>query len=279
MQNITLNDGHEIPILGLGTFRAKGEDSYNAVKHALSCGYRHIDTAVVYGNEEEVGRGVADSEVPREEIFVTTKVWNTAHTTEAATTMIDESLSRLGTDYVDLLLVHWPGSYERNLAVWRAMEAAADAGKVRSVGISNFNIHHVDALLKDARIVPAVNQMECHVGLQNTRLQEYLQPRGIYLQAYAPFKSQHISEVLENEVLREVGAAHGKSATQVTLRWMIQREIIALPKSVTPSRIEENLDVFDFELTGEQMKAIRKLNRAQRLFPEPDNVDFGFVQL
>ncbi|MFW5738559.1 MAG: aldo/keto reductase, partial [Spirochaetota bacterium] len=154
-----LNSGHTIPAVGLGTFRAGGDEVYNAVAHALSVGYRHIDTAVAYRNEDEVGRALADSSVPREDVFLTTKVWNAAHTKEQAATMIDESLARLKTDYLDLLLIHWPWTYERNAAVYSAMEDAVEAGKVRSIGVSNFNIHHVNALLETARIVPAVNQM------------------------------------------------------------------------------------------------------------------------
>jgi diketogulonate reductase-like aldo/keto reductase len=273
----TLNDGRKIPAVGLGTWQATDDEGYNAVKHALSIGYRHIDTAVGYGNEADVGRGLADSDVPREEVFITTKITNAAWTTEAAAQQIRESLERLGTDYIDLLLIHWPGSAERNIAVYRAMEMAVDQGTVRSLGISNFNIHHINDLLSEVKITPAVNQMECHISLQNTRLHAYLQERGILLEAYAPLKSSKVSEVVENPTLKEIGSAHGKSATQVALRWLVQRGIVALPKSVTPSRIEQNFGIFDFELADEEMKEIRKLNKAERLFPEPDNVDFGFV--
>lgn len=276
---IRLNSGYAIPAVGLGTFRAKGDDVYKAVVHALSTGYRHVDSAVIYGNEEEVGRGLADSSVPRDDVYVTTKVWNGAHTRDEAAKMIDESLARMGLEYIDLVLIHWPYTYERNAAVYAAMEDAVDAGKVRSIGVSNFNIHHIDALLSSARITPAVNQMECHVNLQNTRVKEYLDGKGIALEAYAPFKSQYVQDVLENETLRRIGSAHGKTPTQVSLRWLLQRGIIALPKSVTPKRIEENFQVFDFELSDEEMREIRKLNRGQRLFTEPDNMDNGFVEL
>lgn len=275
---ITLNSGFSIPQLGLGTWQAKGDDVANAVKHALSVGYRHIDTAVGYSNEADVGRGLADADIPREEVFVTTKITNAAWTKEAAATQITDSLSRLGTDYLDLVLVHWPGSTERNVAVYRAMEEAVDSGSIRSIGISNFNIHHIDALLEHARITPAVNQMECHISLQNTRLKEYLDEKGIALEAYAPLKSMKIQDVLENGTLKEIGSAHGKTPAQVSIRWLLQRGIIPLPKSITPSRIEQNFDVFDFELSDDEMLAIRKLNKAERLFPEPDNVDFGFVK-
>ena len=274
-----LNSGYSIPLVGLGTFRARGDEVYRAVLRALEVGYRHIDTAVAYRNEEEVGRALAESSVSRDEVFVTTKIWNGAHTKEETHQMIDQSLTNLGTDYIDLLLIHWPWTYERNAAVYAAMEEAAEAGKVRTLGISNFHVHHVDALLESARVVPAVNQVECHVHLQNTRLQEYLEAKGIALEAYAPFKSDKISEVLEDETLKKIGSAHGKTPTQVSLRWLMQRGIIALPKSVTPERIEQNFQVFDFELSDEEMHEIRKLNRAERTFPEPDNFDPGFVEL
>lgn len=274
-----LNSGYAIPAVGLGTWQSTGEDACRAVKHALSVGYRHIDSAVGYSNEKEVGRGIRDSKVPRDEIFITTKITNAVLTREDATKQIDESLANFGTGYLDLVLIHWPWTYERNAAVYAAMEDAVDVGKIRSIGLSNFNIHHLDALLEGARIPPAVNQMECHVSLQNTRLKEYLDGKGMLLEAYAPMKSRRIADVLENETLKKVGAAHGKTPTQVSLRWLLQRGIVALPKSVTPSRIEENIQLFDFELSDEEMRRIRKLNTAERLFPEPDNVDFGFLKL
>lgn len=277
--NFTLNTGHSIPSLGLGTWRAKGQEVYDAVKHALAVGYRHLDTAVLYENEAEVGRGLSDSGVPRDQVFLTTKILNSVKTREQAFRQITESCATLGVDYLDLVLIHWPWTYERNAAVYAGMEDAVDAGKVRSLGVSNFNIHHLDHLLGSARIAPAVNQMECHVFLQNTRLKDYLDEKGMLLEAYAPLKSWKVDEVLSNETLKEIGANHGKAPTQVSLRWLLQRGIVALPKSVTPSRIEENFEVFDFELSAAEMQAIRKLNKGERLFPEPDNVDFGFVTL
>jgi diketogulonate reductase-like aldo/keto reductase len=276
---LKLNTGYAIPAVGLGTWQATGDQVYQAVKHALSVGYRHIDSAVGYGNEKEVGRGLADSEVPRDQVFVTTKITNSILTKEDAAKQIDESLANFGTDYIDLVLIHWPWTYERNAAVYAAMEDAVDAGKIRSIGVSNFNIHHIEHLLESARIKPAANQMECHISLQNTRLKEYLDGQDMLLEAYAPMKSWKIAEVLENDTLKEIGSAHGKAPTQVALRWLIQRGVVALPKSVTPARIEENFKLFDFELSDDEMHAIRKLNKAERLFPEPDNVDFGFLNL
>jgi methylglyoxal/glyoxal reductase len=259
MMKQKLNNGQSIPAVGLGTWRAKGEEVYNAVKKALDVGYRHVDSAVAYRNEEQVGRGIADSSVDRKEIFLTTKIWNVAHDHEAAAEQIDQSLKNFQTDYIDLLLIHWPFTYERNAAVWGAMEEAVGAGKVRSIGVSNFHIHHINALLESAKIVPAVNQVECHIGLQNTRLKEYLDAKGMILEAYAPFKSDKVQEVLDNKTLNKIGSAHGKTPTQVTVRWLMQRGIVALPKSVTPSRIEENFQVFDFELSDEQIKRVKKV--------------------
>lgn len=279
MNTITLNSGQSIPAVGLGTWQAKGDDVYRAVRHALEVGYTHIDTAAVYGNEREVGRAISDAGVDRSGLYVTSKIWNTVHTREDAATAITESLSRLGLDYLDLMLVHWPGTYERNAAVYAAMEEAVDAGTIRSIGVSNFNIHHIDALLASARIVPAVNQMECHVSLQNTRLQDYLNGKGMVLEAYAPLKSWKVGELLEDETLSAIAAEHGKTPTQVAIRWLLQRGIVALPKSVTPERISANRDVMDFELSDQDMQRIRALNRGERMFPEPDNVDFGFVEL
>lgn len=274
-----LNNGRTIPAVGLGTWQSTGEEGYNAVRHAISVGYRHIDSAQGYSNEKDVGRAVKDCGVPREEIFVTSKITNSILTKEQARESIDRSLADFGFDYLDLMLIHWPWTAERNSEVYAAMEEAADAGKIRSLGVSNFNIHHIEALLKSVRIAPSVNQMECHISLQNTRLQEYLSQKGMVLEAYAPFKSWKIEEVLADETLAKIGSAHGKSPTQVVVRWLLQRGIVALPKSITPARIEENFNVFDFELSDDQMRSIRTLNKAERLFPEPDNVDFGFLKL
>jgi len=274
-----LNNGQTIPAVGLGTWQATGDEVYKAVQHALAVGYRHIDSAVGYGNEKEVGKGIADADVPRDQIFLTTKITNSIKTKAEAESQINESLANFGTDYIDLVLIHWPWTYERNAAVYSAMEEAVDAGKIRSIGVSNFNIHHIDAILSSARIKPAVNQMECHISLQNTRMQEYLEANGMVLEAYAPMKSWKIEDVLENKTLKKIGSAHGKTPTQVSLRWLVQRGVVALPKSVKPARIEENFQLFDFELSDDEMHAIRKLNKAERLFPEPDNVDFGFLDL
>lgn len=278
MVEIKLHTGATIPAVGLGTWRATGDHIYEAVKHAIAVGYRHIDSAAAYHNEHDVGRGVRDSGVSRPEVFLTTKLWNALSTKAETAAAIDESLNNLGTDYLDLLLIHWPGSYERNAAVWAAMEDAVDQGKVRSIGVSNFAVHHVSALLESARIKPVINQVETHVHLQNHRLQALMAERGIILEAYAPLKSDHVKQIIEDETLKQIGAAHGKTPAQVCIRWFVQRGIVVLPKSVRPKRIEENFNVFDFELTDEEMARIRKLNRGDKTFPEPDNLDFGFPE-
>ena len=276
MTYFTLNSGQKIPAIGLGTWRSEENDAYRAVIHALESGYRHIDTAEAYGNEKEIGRAVTESGVSRDEVFLTSKLWNTHWNCDDAAAALDESLEKLGTDYLDLYLIHWPGSYERNREVWKAMEEAVDAGKVRSIGVSNFHIHHLSALLENARIRPAVNQVECHPHLQNVFLQRELSKHDMLIEAYAPLSSDHIGEILEDDELRSIAAAHGKTVPQIVIRWHIQRGIVPLPKSVTPSRIEENVRVFDFELTADEMATIRRRNRAEKHFPEPDNVDFGF---
>lgn len=276
MEYIKLNNDLNIPAIGFGTWRSTEEDGYNSVRHALKAGYTHIDTAEIYANEYEVGRALSDSGVNRKEVFVTTKLWNSHSTREEAEQALVESLEKLGTDYVDLYLIHWPGTYERIRDVWTAMEAGVDAGKVRAIGVSNFNAHHINMLLESARIKPVINQVECHVHLQNVFLQKFCAQKGIVLQAYAPLNSDRIGELLSDETLRDIAASHGKTIPQVALRWLVQRGIVALPKSTTPSRIEENLDIFDFSLSEAEMKLIRSLNRGKRAFPEPDNMDFGF---
>ncbi len=263
-----------MPPVALGTWQSK--DAENAVLAALETGYRHIDTAAIYENEQEVGKAIKESGIPRRDIFLTTKIWNSVSTADEAAKAIDESLQRLGTDYVDLLLIHWPGSCSRNAAVYSAMEKAVDEGKARSTGVSNHNIHHIDALLKTARIAPVVNQVECHIHLQNHRLQDWCTDNGIILEAYAPLKSWKVKDVTENPVLTEIAEKHGKTPVQVALRWLIQRGIVPLPKSTSPQRIASNFDVFNFSLGNEDMKAIRRLNKGQKMFIEPDNMDIGF---
>jgi len=279
MTSFALSNGQQIPAPGFVTWRRKPEDAYRSVRHALDAVYRHIDTAEAYGNEADVGRAVADSTISRDEIFLTTKLWN-SHWTEAdATKALDKSLSELKTDYLDLYLIHWPGPADRVAAVWPALEKAADAGKVRSIGVSNFPVHRIESLLASARIKPVVNQVECHPHLQNVYLLDYCEQKGIRLEAYAPLNSDRIGALLEDKTLVRIASIHKKTVPQIVLRWHIQRGIVPLPKSVTESRIEENLGVFDFELSKEEMNGIRRLNQAARHFPDPDDAEFGFPRV
>ncbi len=270
----TLNNGIEIPAVGLGTFRSKDDDAYQAVLHALKNGYRHIDTAAIYQNEEEVGRAIKDSGVPREDIFVTTKLWNSDQGYLSAKKALKKSLERLQLEYIDLYLIHWPKTYEKAADTYQAMEEMYKEGFIRSIGVSNFNFHHLEHLFETAEIMPVVNQVECHIQYQNTKLHEFCMKHGIYLEAYAPLMSHHIKELLEDDTLKEIAKKHDATSTQIALRYLLDRDIIILPKSVTPSRIDENLKVLELELDDEDREALRKLNKGRRLFPEPDNIDY-----
>ncbi len=271
---IKLNNGIKIPQIGLGTFRATENDAYKAVKHALEVGYRHIDTASIYGNEKEVGKAIKDSGVPREEIFITTKLFQSDQGYLATKKALQASLERLGLEYVDLYLIHWPTTYEKVADSYQALEELYMDGFTRAIGVSNFNFHHLEHLFDTAEIIPQVNQIENHIFLQNHKLHEFCRKHGIYLEAYAPLCSHEIKNVLENETLQKIAEKHGKSVAQIALRFQLERGIIILPKSVTPKRIEENLNITDFKLDDEDMQAIYKLNRGRKYFPDADNIGF-----
>ncbi len=272
MNHIKLNNGVTIPQLGLGTFRAKEKEAYEAVLHALKQGYRHIDTASIYGNEEEVGQAIKDAGIPREEIFVTTKLFNSDQGYLSAKKAFMKSLDRLDLEYVDLYLIHWPQTYELSADSWQALEELYLDGYTRAIGVSNFNFHHLEHLFETAEIIPQVNQIESHVYLQNHKLQEFCMKNGIYLEAYAPLASHEIKKLLENETMQKIADKHGKTVPQVAIRYHLERDIIVIPKSVTPKRIDENFDVFDFELSEEETQEINKLNRGRKFFPDPDNI-------
>ncbi len=269
-----LNNGVEIPAIGLGTFRSKDEDAYKAVLHALKNGYRHIDTAMVYGNESDVGRAIKDSNIPREEIFVTTKLWNGDQGYLSTKRALKRSLERLKLEYVDLYLIHWPKDYQKTADSYQALEELYKDGFTRAIGVSNFNFHHLEHLFDTAEIMPQVNQVECHVKVQNIKLQDFCMKHGIHLEAYAPMMSHHIDELLEVEVLQNIAKKHQASVPQIAIKYLIQRDIIAIPKSTTPKRIDENLKALAIQLDDEDMEAIRKLNSGRKSFPDPDNIDF-----
>ena len=267
-----LNNGVEIPMFGLGVFRSpEGKETSDAVRWAIEAGYVHIDTAKIYGNEKSVGQGIRDGGVAREKLFVTTKLWNDDMRQNRQMQAIDESLKLLGVEYVDLYLIHWP--VENYLESWKCMEKILASGKARAIGVSNFQIHHLDKVLAETDIVPAANQIEIHPHLTQEPLRKYCEGKGIALEAYSPLGGQG-STVMSDPVMKKIGDKHGKSPAQVALRWDLQNGIITIPKSVHQKRIVENAQVFDFELSADEMAAINALNRNERNGGDPDNFDF-----
>ena len=263
---ITLANGVEMPRLGLGTYKsAEGGDVERAVGWALEIGYRGIDTASLYGNEAGIGAAIATSGIPRDEIFLASKVWNDEQGYDAALAAFERSLTRLGTDYLDLYLVHWPRP--ETPETWRAMERLLDEGAVRAIGVCNHLHRHLEQLSTTAEIPPMIDQYELHPWLQQRSLLGYCEGRDIVVQAWAPLMKGRIAESAE---LIEIGGRHGKSAAQVAIRWLLQHGVTTIPKSVTRERIAENADVFDFALTVDEMLAIDALDRSERLGPHPD---------
>ncbi|MBS4219297.1 aldo/keto reductase [Bacillus sp. FJAT-49711] len=266
-----LHNGIKMPWFGLGVFKVEsGEEAVNAVKAAIKNGYRSIDTASAYRNEESVGKGIRESGVPRENIFVTSKVWNSDQGYDSTLEAFDASINRLGLDYLDLYLIHWPvkGKYKET---WKALEEIYKEGKVRAIGVSNFHVHHLKDLLQNAKIKPMVNQVELHPRLAQLELRTYCKDQGIQLEAWSPLMQ---GRLLDNEILAEIGEKHNKTTAQVILRWDIQSEIVTIPKSVKEHRIIENADIFDFELSNEEMEKIDGLNQNKRVGSDPDNFNF-----
>jgi 2,5-diketo-D-gluconate reductase A len=264
---IRLNDGAEIPQLGLGVFQVPQDEVAEVVRYALECGYRSIDTAAGYQNEEGVGEAIASSGLPREEIYVTTKLANTDHGYESALRASEVSRQKLGLNYVDLYLIHWPlperGLY---LETWRAFEKLKDDGLARSIGVSNFLIPHLERLLEESEVVPAVNQIEVHPALQQRDLREFCWDHDIVPEAYSPLAR---GEVLRDPLITQLAAKYGRTPAQVVLRWHIQEGHIVIPKSTTPSRIKENFEIFDFELSEEDMTLFESLDSGQRTGLDP----------
>lgn len=271
---ITLNNGITIPQVGLGVWQAaEGEEVETAVLSALQSGYRLIDTAAIYGNEVGVGRAMKESGVAREEIFLTTKLWNANHAYDDALRAFDESLSRLDCGTIDLYLIHWPLPMEGQFTqAWKALEKLYSDGRVRAIGVSNFKPHHLDELLREAHIVPSVNQIELHPMLQQHETRAYCQEKGIAIESYSPLMRG--GEVIENPLIVAMAQKHGKTAAQVVLRWHVQSGFIVIPKSVNPQRIRENFALFDFELSQEEMQAIAGLDAGRRLGADPDTAAF-----
>ena len=265
---ITLHNGVEIPQLGFGTFQIDPDDATKATLVALQAGYRHIDTAQMYGNEKQVGDAIHTFDAPREELFVTSKLNNGFHAHDDALRSFDETLDKLGFEYLDLFLIHWPlpevGDF---VDTWRAMIEILQSERVRAIGVSNFQTHHLERLLDETDEVPVVNQIEAHPYFTNDVVRRFDADHGIVTEAWAPIAK---GRVTEDETLRTIGDRHGKTAAQVTLRWHLQRGDVVFPKSTTPERVEENIDIFDFELTDDEMRTIAGLDRGERIGPDPD---------
>ncbi|SFE80241.1 Aldo/keto reductase [Paenibacillus algorifonticola] len=272
---VTLHNGVKMPWFGLGVFKVEeGEEVVSSVKAAIKNGYRSIDTAAVYQNEEGVGQAIKEAleqyGVAREELFVTSKVWNADLGYESTIAAYETSLAKLGLEYLDLYLIHWPkaGKYKE---AWRALETLYKEGRVKAIGVSNFQIHHLQDVLKDAEIKPMVNQIELHPRLTQQELRSFASGHGIVIEAWSPLMQ---GQLLDEPVLKAIADKHSKSTAQVILRWDLQSGIITIPKSIKENRIIENAAIFDFELSEEEMAQIDGLNQNVRVGPDPDNFNF-----
>ncbi len=272
--SVPLNDGNEIPQLGFGVYQIPADEVIEPVHTAIQAGYRLIDTAALYENEEGVGKAVAGSGVPRDELFVTTKVWNSDQGYDRTLRAFDASLARLGLEYVDLYLIHWPVP-GRDLYVdtWRALERLAEEGRSRSIGVSNFNPGHLQRLFDETDVVPAVNQVELHPRLPQDHLRAFHAEHRIVTQAWSPIGQGR--GLLEEPVIGELAAAHGRTPAQVVLRWHLQLGNVVIPKSSHAHRIRENIDVFDFELGDDDMRRLASLATGERIGPDPDTFNGG----
>jgi len=268
MGSFTLNNGVEMPYLGLGVFQS--ENAKNSVINALDSGYRHIDTASIYNNEKEVGNALRQHDIPREEIFVVSKVWNNDQGYDSTIKAYHESLKRLKMDYLDLYLIHWP---IKNMFVetWKAMEYLYENGLVKAIGVSNFMRNHLDELLPKCSIIPMVNQMEFHPYLVQQELVDFCTHKGIQYEAWSPLMR---GKILDVELLKNLSKKYNKTIVQIVLRWNLQKGVVTIPKSSNPKRIKSNSEVFDFELSQEDLEAIDALDRNSRIGPDPNNFNF-----
>ncbi|WP_242243225.1 aldo/keto reductase [Bacillus cereus group sp. BfR-BA-01309] len=271
----TLHNGVEMPWFGLGVFKVEdGPELVEAVKSAIKAGYRSIDTAAIYGNEKAVGEGIRagikEAGISREDLFITSKVWNSDQGYETTLAAYEESLKKLELDYLDLYLVHWPveGKYKES---WRALETLYKEERVRAIGVSNFQIHHLQDVLTGAEMKPMINQVEYHPRLTQKELQAFCKEQGIQMEAWSPLMQ---GQLLDNETLQEIAHKYGKTTAQIILRWDLQNEVVTIPKSTKEHRIVANADIFNFELTKEDVEKIDALNENHRVGPDPDNFDF-----
>ncbi|MDG0842061.1 aldo/keto reductase [Staphylococcus equorum] len=272
MQYIDFHNGNAMPQLGLGVFRVENDDTAkDAVKHAIINGYRSIDAALVYGNEEMVGRGIQEgivaADIQREDLFITSKLWFDSFGKENVEKGYQTSINNLGLDYLDLYLIHWPGTDESvMIETWKGMEALYESGKVKNIGVSNFNIDHLEVLKSQTSIKPVINQVEFHPYFTQQELRTYLDTESIYMESWSPLMN---AEILTDETINAIAEEIGKSPAQVVIRWNIEHGVVTIPKSITPHRIEENINIFDFSLTADQMERIDALNENKRIGPNP----------
>jgi 2,5-diketo-D-gluconate reductase A len=270
---ITLNDGHTIPQLGFGVFKVEPDETTRIVADALSVGYRHIDTAAIYGNEEGVGKALSASSLDRSELFITTKLWNDRQGTQSAFDAFEESLEKLGLDYVDLYLIHWPApANDKFVESWKALEKIQESGRARSIGVSNFLVPHLDRLLQETSIVPAVNQIELHPAHQQPEVTAFAREHGINIEAWGPL-GQGKYPLFDEQVIVDAAESHGKSPAQIVIRWHLQTGNILFPKSNSLARMTENFDVLDFKLTHTEVTMISALERAGRVSAHPNEVN------
>jgi 2,5-diketo-D-gluconate reductase A len=270
---ITLNDGHTIPQLGFGVFLVDPQEAERIVSDALEVGYRHIDTAAIYKNEEGVGAAIAKSGIPRDELFITTKLWNDRHQKASAHAAIDESLDKLGLDHVDLYLTHWPTPGKDDyLEAWLALEEIKAAGKTRSIGVSNHQVEHLEKLLANSDTVPAVNQIELHPAFAQRELRTFGAEHGIHIESWGPL-GQGKYDLFGEQAVAAAAEAHGVTPAQVVIRWHLQNGLIVFPKSNSRERIAQNFDVFGFELSADEIAAIDALDSGKRVGSHPDEVN------
>lgn len=272
MDNIKFYNGHTMPKVGLGTFRVENnDDCTKAVKYAIENGYRSIDTAMVYGNEEKVGQGIKEglesAGLKREDLFITSKLWLEDYGRENVEQAYENSLKRLDLDYLDLYLMHWPGTNEALMIdTWQGMEDLYKQERVKNIGVSNFNVDHFEALLAQVSIKPVINQVEFHPYLTQKELRQYLDVQNIVMESWSPLMN---AQILDDEEVNQVAQEVGQTPAQVIIRWNYQHQVVTIPKSVTPHRIDENLNILDFELNDDQMKKLDDLNQNKRIGPDP----------
>ncbi|MFN3708687.1 aldo/keto reductase [Microcella sp.] len=272
--HLTLNDGNRIPQMGLGVFLVEPDEAERIVSDAFEVGYRHIDTARIYKNEEGVGRAIASSGIARDELYITTKLWNSDQGADTARPALEASLERLGLDYVDLYLIHWPApKYGKHVESWEALIALKEAGLAKSIGVSNFMQSHLEDIDRATGVIPVVNQIELHPAFQQRELRAFQEPRGTLTEAWGPL-GQGKYELAELAGLAEIAERHGKSVQQIAIRWHIQEGIIVFPKTTKRERMVENADVFDFELSADEMATIAAADQGLRVGAHPENTDF-----